>query len=142
MFTTHLVNLYNRNIFKTSLYIYIFQDEKCRLMRNLSLSMVLWHNRQICGTTAKSVEWQPNLWYDSQIVAWRPNLRHGGQICGTAAKLWYGGNIFGMAAKFVARRTNLWPGSQICGTATKSENKSVNLCTKEQKFEYILPSLS
>ena len=41
MFTTNLVNLYNRNIFKTSLYIYIFQDEKCRLMRNLSLSMVL-----------------------------------------------------------------------------------------------------
>jgi len=40
MFTTDLVNLYNRNIFKTSLYIYIFQDEKCRLMRNLSLSMV------------------------------------------------------------------------------------------------------
>ena len=36
MFTTELVNLYNRNIFKTSLYIYIFQDEKCRL----SLSMV------------------------------------------------------------------------------------------------------
>ena len=28
MFTTDLVNLYNRNIFKTSLYIYIFQDEK------------------------------------------------------------------------------------------------------------------
>ena len=28
--TTDLVNLYNRNIFKTSLYIYIFQDEKCR----------------------------------------------------------------------------------------------------------------
>ena len=41
MFTTDLVNLYNRNIFKTSLYIYIFQDEKCRLMRNLSLSMRL-----------------------------------------------------------------------------------------------------
>ena len=40
MFTTDLVNLYNRNIFKTSLYIYIFQDEECRLMRNLSLSMV------------------------------------------------------------------------------------------------------
>jgi hypothetical protein len=39
MFTTDLGNLYNRNIFKTSLYIYIFQDEKCRLMRNLSLSM-------------------------------------------------------------------------------------------------------
>ena len=39
MFTTDLVNLYNRDIFKTSLYIYIFQDEKCRLMRNLSLSM-------------------------------------------------------------------------------------------------------
>ena len=39
MFTTDLVNLYNRNIFKTSLYIYTFQDEKCRLMRNLSLSM-------------------------------------------------------------------------------------------------------
>ena len=39
MFTTDLVNLYNRNIFKTSLYIYIFQDEKCRLIRNLSLSM-------------------------------------------------------------------------------------------------------
>ena len=32
MFTTDLVNLYNRNIFKTSLYIYIFQDEKCRLI--------------------------------------------------------------------------------------------------------------
>ena len=41
MFTTDLVNLYNRNIFKTSLYIYIFKDEKCRLMRNLSLSMGL-----------------------------------------------------------------------------------------------------
>ena len=40
MFTTDLFNLYNRNIFKTSLYIYIVQDEKCRLMRNLSLSMV------------------------------------------------------------------------------------------------------
>ena len=26
--TKNLVNLYNRNIFKTSLYIYIFQDEK------------------------------------------------------------------------------------------------------------------
>ena len=39
MFTTDLVNLYTRNIFKTSLYIYIFQDEKCHLMRNLSLSM-------------------------------------------------------------------------------------------------------
>ena len=39
MFTTDLVNLYNKNIFKTSLYIYIFQDGKCRLMRNLSLSM-------------------------------------------------------------------------------------------------------
>ena len=39
MFTTDLVNLYSRNIFKTSLYIYIFQDEKCRLMRNLSVSM-------------------------------------------------------------------------------------------------------
>ena len=43
MFTTDLVNLYNRNIFKTSLYIYIFQDEKCRLMRNLSLSMDRTH---------------------------------------------------------------------------------------------------
>jgi len=32
---------YNRNIFKTSLYIYIFQDEKCRLMRNLSLSVAI-----------------------------------------------------------------------------------------------------
>jgi len=41
MFTTDLVNLYNRNIFKTSLYIYIFQDEKCRLLRNLSLSMII-----------------------------------------------------------------------------------------------------
>ena len=39
MFPTDLVNLYNRNIFKASLYIYIFQDEKCRFMRNLSLSM-------------------------------------------------------------------------------------------------------
>ena len=35
MFTTDLVNLYNRNIFKTSLYIYIFH-EKCR--------NVLWTN--------------------------------------------------------------------------------------------------
>ena len=41
MFTTDLGILYNRNSFKTSLYIYIFQDEKCRLMRNLSLSMLL-----------------------------------------------------------------------------------------------------
>ena len=41
MLKTDLVNLYNRNFFETSLYIYIFQDEKCRLMRNLSLSMVL-----------------------------------------------------------------------------------------------------
>ena len=39
MFTTDLANLYNRNIFKTSLCIHIFQDEKCRLIRNLSLSM-------------------------------------------------------------------------------------------------------
>ena len=39
MFTTDLGNLYNRNIFKTSLCIDIFQNEKCRLMRNLSLSM-------------------------------------------------------------------------------------------------------
>jgi len=38
MFTADLVNLYNRNIFETSLYIFIFQDEKCRLLRNLSLS--------------------------------------------------------------------------------------------------------
>ena len=35
MFTTDLVNLYNRNIFETSLYIYIFQEEKCSLMRNM-----------------------------------------------------------------------------------------------------------
>ena len=32
--------VYNRNIFKTSLYFFIFQDEKCRLMRNISLSMI------------------------------------------------------------------------------------------------------
>ena len=43
MFTTDLVNLYNKNIFKISLYIYICQDEKCRLMRNLSLSMDVTH---------------------------------------------------------------------------------------------------
>ena len=35
MLTTDLVNLYNRNIFKISLYIYIFQDEKCRLMQSI-----------------------------------------------------------------------------------------------------------
>ena len=40
MFKIDLVNQYNINIFKTSLYINIVQDEKCRLMRNLSLSMV------------------------------------------------------------------------------------------------------
>ena len=34
-------SVYNRNIFRTSLYIYIVQDEKCRLMRNLSLSMMI-----------------------------------------------------------------------------------------------------
>ena len=45
MFTTDLGNLYNRKIFKTSLYIYIFQDEKCRLMHNLSLSMFITRNR-------------------------------------------------------------------------------------------------
>ena len=43
MFTTDLVNLYNKNIFKISLYIYICQDEKCRLMCNLSLSMDVTH---------------------------------------------------------------------------------------------------
>ena len=43
MFTTDLVNLYNMNFFKTSLYIYIFQDEKCRLIHNLYLSMVCVH---------------------------------------------------------------------------------------------------
>ena len=47
MFTTDLVNLYNRNIFKTSLYIYIFQDEKCRHMRNLSLSMFRIDNKHV-----------------------------------------------------------------------------------------------
>jgi len=40
MFTTDLVNLFNRNIYKTSIYIYIYQDEKCRLMRNLSLYLL------------------------------------------------------------------------------------------------------
>jgi len=42
-----MFTIYNRNIFKTSLYIYIFQDEKCRLLRNLSLSMgrPLWVHR-------------------------------------------------------------------------------------------------
>ena len=39
MFTTNLVNLYNRNIFKTSLYIFIFQDEKCRLC---AIYLYLW----------------------------------------------------------------------------------------------------
>ena len=48
MFTTDQVNLYKRNIFKTSLYIYIFQDEKCRRMRNLSLSMVFWCFLSVC----------------------------------------------------------------------------------------------
>jgi len=87
MFTTDLVNLYNSDIFKTSLYIYIFQDEKCRLMRNLSLSMdfmntkslyvasrqtkislmvklsgkffVLFINLPFLHTLAKQVEFQP-----------------------------------------------------------------------------------
>ena len=35
MFTTDLVNLYNMNIFKTSLYIYIFHNEKCRLAQSI-----------------------------------------------------------------------------------------------------------
>ena len=39
MFTTDLGNLYNRNIFKTSLYIYIFQDEKCRF---IAIYLYLW----------------------------------------------------------------------------------------------------
>ena len=39
MFTTDLVNLYNRNIFKTSLYIYIFQEEKCRI---IAIYLYLW----------------------------------------------------------------------------------------------------
>ena len=58
MFTTDLVNLYNSNIFKTSLYIYIFQDEKCRLMRNLSLSMVLTFILEIieCRRIQTSIE--------------------------------------------------------------------------------------
>ena len=45
MFTTDLVNLYNRNIFKTSLYIYIFQD------RNLSLSTVKSNQDLLMATT-------------------------------------------------------------------------------------------
>jgi len=39
MFTTDLVNLYNRNIFKTSLYIYIFQDENVVLC---AIYLYLW----------------------------------------------------------------------------------------------------
>ena len=47
LFRTHVLhhirtaNVHNRPSFKTSLYIYIFQDEKSRLMRNLSLSMII-----------------------------------------------------------------------------------------------------
>ena len=47
MFTTDLVNLYNRNIFKTSLYIYIFQDEKCRI--SLSLAYTEIHHWGVGG---------------------------------------------------------------------------------------------
>ena len=59
MFTTDLVNLNNRNIFKTSLYIYIFQDEKCHLMHNLSLSM------DIVG-----------LWYLNPAISNHKGLKH------------------------------------------------------------------
>ena len=64
MFTTHLVNLYNGNIFKTSLYIYMFQDEKCRLMRNLSLSKGCPKNMGIewrIGTPCMTVYYYPNI---------------------------------------------------------------------------------
>ena len=57
MFTTDQVNLYNRNIFKTSLYIYIFQDEKCRLMRNLSLSMNINTIDELRGHKVVQVMW-------------------------------------------------------------------------------------
>ena len=50
MFTTDLVNLYNRNIFKTSLYIYIFQNEKCRLMLVLRYRWTVILNLQIVQT--------------------------------------------------------------------------------------------
>ena len=97
----------------------------------------LWHECQICGTAAIQI-----CGMAAKFVAWRPNLWHGGQICGMAAKsvarrpsLWYGNQICGTATKSVAR-------GQIYGMAAKSESKIVNLCTKEQKFEYISPFLS
>ena len=55
MFTTD----YNRNIFKTSLYIYIFQDEKCRLMRNLSLYMEV--TREILIHLQKNSNFEKNV---------------------------------------------------------------------------------
>ena len=65
MFTTDLVNLYNRNIFKTSLYFYIFQDEKCRLMRNLSLSMLIT-DKQL--TTGKQLIKSKHLFTGKQLI--------------------------------------------------------------------------
>ena len=43
---------------KTSLYIYIFQDEKCRLMSNLSLSMDLMELKlSFNGIWMESISW-------------------------------------------------------------------------------------
>ena len=41
MFTTDLINPDNRNIFKTYLYIYIFQDEKCRFTQPIFIYDIL-----------------------------------------------------------------------------------------------------
>ena len=40
------LNFSLQNSCTPSLYIHIFQDEKCRLMRNLSLSMALFHSNR------------------------------------------------------------------------------------------------
>ena len=80
-----LVNLYNRNIFKTFLYIYIFQDDKCRLMRNLSLSKertkaLMWYysptkNKLIYQVNANAYDFRlsgQNEKYNSNIFLFHP----------------------------------------------------------------------
>ena len=93
----------------------------------------LCHSGPICVTVAKSLAWQPNLFFshlenllkhylarsyfpniDLSVLivwnlekSWSQNLWHGGQICSTVSI------SAGSAAKSLARRPNLWHHSQI-----------------------------
>ena len=86
MFTTDLVSLYNRNIFKTSLYIYIFQDEKCRLLRNLSFIYVHdtpWKDGNVRFTNEPLITLSDQVWIRIDIKVFFESLIY---ICITLLK--------------------------------------------------------